>query len=97
MTNENITALEAKGFNRWTKGNMDRLYINARDLGLVCSYYKTGNISAAYFNGELISNSQGARYKAAKTFIDVKTGTVYSDYPTLKEAAEKIMMEVIGE
>ena len=93
MTNERIAALEALGFNRWTKGNYDRLYINAKALGLDCSYYKTGNISGATFNGETISNSQAYRYKAAKTYIDIKTGEVHSDYPTLAEAAEKLAAE----
>lgn len=94
MLNEKIIkALEAKGFNRWTKGNYDRLYINAKELGLECTYYKTGNISSAYFNGEQISNSQGYRYKAAKTYIDVNTGKVRSDYPTLQDSAEHLLNE----
>ena len=80
MLNEaTIKALEEKGFNRWQKGNLDRLYVNATMLGLVCEYYKTGNIKTAYFCEGLISNCQARRMKAAKTFIDVKTGTVYSD------------------
>ena len=32
LTEKRIAALEEKGFNRWTKGNYDRLYINASDL-----------------------------------------------------------------
>ena len=67
MTEQMIAELEAKGFKRWTKGNLDRLYINAAQLGLVCQYYKTGNIRHAEFNGESISNSQGYRYKSALT------------------------------
>jgi len=98
MLNENtIKALENKGFKRWTKGNLDRMYINASQLGLECSYYKTGNISAAYFNGELISNSQGYRYKASKTYIDIKTGRVFSDYTTLKEVAQELLDSVTDE
>lgn len=94
MTQEMIEKLEAKGFKHWMKGNIDRLYINASQLGLVCDYYKTGNIKAAEFNGERISNSQGYRYKASKTFVDVKTGAVHSDIPALQEAAENIIKEV---
>lgn len=97
MTNDQITALESKGFNRWTKGNLDRLYINAGQLGLVCSYYSSGNISYAEFNGEQISNCAARRMKAAKTFIDVKTGKVYSDNSSLKEAAEAILASVCEE
>ena len=91
MLNENrIAELENLGFSRWTKGNLDRMYINAAQLGLVCSYYKTGNISSAEFQGESISNCQARRYKAAKTFIDIKTETVFSDIPALKAAAAEL-------
>ena len=87
LNEQKIAELTEKGFNRWTKGSIDRLYINASQLGLVCTYYKTGNISGAEFNGETISNCQARRYKTAKTFIDIKTGNVHSDIPALKEAA----------
>lgn len=95
MLNETtIKALEEKGFNRWQKGNYDRLYINATTLGLDCSYYKTGNISGATWCDEHISNSMAYRLKAAKTYIDVKTGKLHSDHEWLKEKAEEIMNEV---
>ena len=87
LTESKIAELISKGFSRWTKGNLDRLYINATQLGLVCSYYKTGNIRSAEFNGASISNYRGYKLKAAKTFIDIKTGRVHSDYPELAEAA----------
>ena len=90
LSEERITNLCKKGFNRWTKGNLDRLYINASQLGLICSYYKTGNISSAEFQGESISNSQARRYKAAKTFIDIKTERVHSDCPALEDAARDL-------
>lgn len=90
LNEQKITELTEKGFNRWTKGNLDRLYINASQLGLVCDYYKSGNISSAEFNGERISNCQARRYKAAKTFIDIKTGSVHSDIPALEEAAQML-------
>ena len=96
MTEQQIQNLMAKGFKRWTKGNLDRLYINATQLGLVLTYYKTGNIRTAEFQGDSISNSEGGRMKAAKTFIDVKTGRAYSDNNTLKTAAEELMQKIIG-
>ena len=86
LTQEKIADLESKGFKRWTKGSMDRMYINASQLGLICTFYKTGNISTAEFNGERISNSQARRIRTSKTFVDVNTGKVYSD---MKELAEK--------
>ena len=90
LTENRIAELEKLGFSRWTKGNLDRMYINAAQLGLVCSYYKTGNISSAEFQGESISNCQARRYKAAKTFIDIKTERVFSDQPALKIAAAEL-------
>lgn len=87
---ERIEELEQLGFKRWQKGNMDRLYINAWSLGLECAYYKTGSIKDAWFDGESISNSEGYRMKAAKTYIDVKTGKVYSDNYSLEQAAKKL-------
>lgn len=79
-----IAELEEKGFRRWQKGNFDRLYINAVKLGLECDYYKTGNIRSACFNGEGISNSRARRMSMEKTYIDVKTGRVYSTNDELK-------------
>lgn len=98
MTEEQkIEALEKIGFKRWTKGSFDRLYINAGQLGLVCEYYPTGNIKRAYFQGEGgYSNNEARRMKAAKTFIDVRTWTVYGDNDTMKAAAEKLMSEAIA-
>ena len=94
LTDEKIKELEAKGFKRWSKAGKDRLYINASVLGLVCEYYKTGNIKDAYFKGESISNSEARRMKEAKTFVDIVTGKVYGDNQTLKDAAEALMGEV---
>ena len=92
-----IAALEKKGFNRWTKGNMDRLYINASMLGLELTYYKTGNVSGAWFNGEEISNTRGREYKEAKTYINIETGAVISSVSTLKDAAQELLEKTIAE
>ena len=91
MTEQKIAEMLTKGFKRWTKGNLDRLYINATQLGLVLTYYNTGNIRSAAFNGDPISNSEGRRMKEAKTFIDVKTGIVYSDNHALKNAVQEML------
>ena len=89
-----IKALEGMGFKRWQKGTMDRLYINASALGLVCDYYRTGNISDAHFNGEQISNCEARRMRTSKTFLDVKTWILYSDNDSLKRAAEELITKV---
>lgn len=90
MKPEMITNLEARGFNRWTKGALDRLYINAAQLGLVCQYRSVGSISGATFCGDEISNSEARRMKAAKTFIDLATDTVYSDNAALAHRAAEM-------
>ena len=97
MTREMIKALEARGFKRWAKPGYDRLYVNATVLGLDYDTYRTGNICWATFDGKEISNSQGRRYLAAKTYVDLLHGdAIVSTYDALREAAEKIIKEEIS-
>lgn len=71
----NIEDLEKKGFSRWTKGNMDRLYFSLEKSGaLELDYYKNGNLRAADLEGERISNAEACRLLAVKCFIDLKNG-----------------------
>lgn len=93
MTDTMIAKLEAKGGKRWIKGNMDRMYFNATVLGLELEYYKTGNIRDASFRGMGLSNSMGGRYKAAKTYIDLATGTVHSDFDCLADAVRELIAQ----
>jgi hypothetical protein len=82
LTAEIIAKYEAAGFKRWTKGNMDRLYINASNLGLEVTYYNTGNVRNATWQGERVSNADGRRLLATKFWVDIKTGEshIRSDY-----------------
>ena len=93
LENTMIKRLEEKGFKRWVKGDMDRLYINATDMGLDIGRYKTGNISYAAWDGETISHAEGARLLGAKTYIDVKTGKLHADKDILRERAEQLFAE----
>lgn len=88
---DRIEELEAKGFRRWQKNGMDRMYINASALGLICTYYKTGNISNAVFRGDHISNSEGYRLKGAKTYIDLNGKRIVSDSARLAAAAADLI------
>lgn len=99
ITAETIAKLEAKGFNRWTKGNMDRLYIDAKNYGAEFVYYNSGNIRSAKFQGERISNADGRRLNATKAYIDIATGELHiqTDYyydDEIREAIEAIIAEV---
>lgn len=87
---DRVEEFEELGFKRWQKAGFDRMYISARELGLVCEYYNTGNIYKAWFNGELISNCRARKLKAAKTYIDLKTGKVYSTVGQLGAMAATI-------
>lgn len=78
MTESIIKKFEAKGFTRWTKYDMDRLYINAETLGLEASYYKSGNVSYAEYRGEKISNRRAGDMLCSKIWIDVETGKLCS-------------------
>ena len=85
FTDSTIKAYEEAGFNRWTKGNHDRLYINAEQLGLEVTRYKSGNVKSATWQGERISNADANRLMASKVYIDIKTGelhvtTNFNDY-----------------
>lgn len=93
MKDTMIAKLEAKGGKRWIKGNMDRMYFNATVLGLELEYYKTGNIRDASFRGTGLSNGMGGRYKAAKTYIDLATGTVHSDFDCLADAVRELIAQ----
>jgi hypothetical protein len=86
-----IDELTKMGFNRWTKNGMDRMYINASVLGLICTYRKSGSISCAEFRGEGISNSEGYRLKAAKTYIDLNQNRIVSDSARLAAAAADLI------
>lgn len=95
LSNEVIKALESKGFNRWTKGVADRLYIRPTYLGLELDFYKTGNIRSASINGKDISNTRGRAMREAKCYIDIKTGRCVSYYDEFVEAMQELLSEVM--
>lgn len=97
MSDKMIERLAKKGFNRWTKGNMDRMYINASQLGLACSYHSTGSIKNATFCGDSISNSEARRLKADKCYVDLKTGTITANNSRLSDAAQSLIDEAAAE
>lgn len=97
MSDKMIDKLATKGFNRWTKGNMDRMYINASQLGLACSYHTTGSIKNATFCGDSISNCEARRLKADKCYVDLKTGTITANNSRLSDAAQALIDEASAE
>jgi len=99
MNEKMIAKLETKGFKRWTKGSMDRLYLNAQACGLEVTYYNTGNVKSARFDGEYISNGAGRRMLNQKTYIDLSNDSVHSTYwdDTFAEIAQALMNEAKAE
>ena len=91
-----IEALEKKGFNRWSKGDMDRLYFNIQKSGhMDVDYYKTGNISYASVDGEEISH----RFLAVKCFIDLKNDNrlvIQYGGPEAREVVENVVKKVLA-
>lgn len=85
LSEKQIEELEAKGAKRWTKGTMDRLYFNATSYGIEYDRYKSGNISQSRYidkDGEDhgLSHAACGRILAAKLWVDVADGKLYSKY-----------------
>lgn len=79
LTEEQVKALIAKGFIRWTKYDKDRLYFDLEKAGLMeIDRYKSGRISYSEFQGESISHSFACKLLGVKVWIDVQTGKMYS-------------------
>ena len=79
LTEEQVRALIAKGFIRWTNYDMDRLYFDLEKAGLLeIDRYKSGRISYSEFQGEAISHSLASKLLGVKVWIDVQTGQMYS-------------------
>lgn len=92
-TEKLITALEERGFKHWTKGDKDRMYIDAEKLGLKVQKYGSGAVKHAEWDGEKISNREGASMLHAKTYLDLTDMSVHSDDSDLLAAAEAIIEE----
>lgn len=93
-TEKLITALEERGFKRWTKGDKDRMYVDAEKLGLKVQKYGSGAVKRAEWTGEKISNRAGAAMLHAKTYLDLTDMSVHSDDSELFAAAEAIIEEI---
>lgn len=69
------------GGSRWQRNGMDRVYFNnwAHFAGLELSFYNTGNIAAAAWQGERISNAQAHKLHDSidKLYFDVTDGKLY--------------------
>lgn len=96
----NVEDLEKKGFNRWTKGDMDRLYFNIQKSGhMEVDHYKTGNISYAAIDGEEISHRFAGQILSVKCFIDLKNDNrlvIQHGGPEAREIVENVVKKVLA-
>lgn len=89
LTNEQIKALESKGYNRWTTddGEHDRLYLNI--------YKHAGMFHYGKWNGEEIFPAEQRAIKAIKVWIDVKTREVEADYTRVNRYSAPYKQEMV--
>lgn len=77
-----IDTMIAIGGSRWTKGNLDRVYVNdwATFAGIEVSRYGTGNISSASFDGDPIANGRAGELLGAidKVYFDAADGKLHA-------------------
>ena len=91
MKDREIRLLEAKGAKRWTKGDKDRLYVTAEEIGLTTERYKSGNIRHAEWCGEAISNRKAGYLCATKVWYDLTDDKVHvMAYGPATEYADEI-------
>ena len=77
MDEKDIAKLLEAGGNRWSKYGKDRIYIDVKTLGLEVSYYKTGNVCNATWQGEGISNADARRLLGSKVYVDCADGSLH--------------------
>jgi vacuolar-type H+-ATPase subunit H len=98
ITDATIAKLEAAGFNRWTKGRYDRLYIDAKSYGVEYTYYKSGKVEGGTFGGERFGALEARNFASTKVYIDLTDGTLHIDTRTdfedeIRAAVESIIAE----
>jgi len=75
LSQNTVSALESAGLSHWVKGDMDRIYINAKDL-MDVDFYKSGNVQHAEINGEKISNTKATGLLNSKIYVDANTNEI---------------------
>ena len=92
FSDDEIKALARKGFERWTRGKVDRLYIGAESFGL-----RDRGKGGYELNGERIDYYTGVQLERSRTYVDCLTGIVHSDSAIARECAEGVLAAVLRE
>lgn len=90
LTEQEVTMLEAKGYNRWATadGEKERLYLNI--------YKHEGMLKYGKWNGEEVWPAEQRAIKAIKVWIDVKTGKVCGDYTKVNRYSTAYKQEMVA-
>lgn len=97
MDEKDIAKLIEAGGNRWSKYGKDRIYIDAKTLGLVVDYYKTGNVRHAEWQGETVSNADGRRLLSSKVYVDCTNGVLHVQTDYYNSCDEQMQLENVAE
>lgn len=93
--------LIAKGGRLWEKAGMRRVYFNnlVELYGLTLEFYNTGNISAAWLDGERISNNSARQIVSmlytGKLWYDLTSGR-FESKGLSERAVERITKALLG-
>jgi len=100
MDAKQIKKFEDAGFKRWTKNNMDRLYIDTTKLGLECDFKRDHEPCLGDWQGKRVSNADCRRIYFSKVYVDVRDGSLHvtSDFrPSIgDESVEDAAKKYIG-
>ncbi|WP_196602231.1 hypothetical protein [Pectinatus frisingensis] len=94
LKEQQIKNLESAGFKRWTKGQNDRLYINAFDVIAEDEGFQAQISRSSKFEREI---------EATKVYVDVKTGETvieygfksFSDHKEFKALVDNLVAEIV--
>lgn len=93
---EKIERLSQK-YNRWTKGGYDRIYFNAKKLGLVVKTNRYGNVSEGMIPSDDDRWVSAGAVKAMleeKSYLDINTGELVIGFMTETYFGDAIRAEV---
>lgn len=103
LRDDEIERLDDMGFRRWTKGDMDRLYIDTTKLGLECDFKRDHEPCLGDWQGKRVSNADCRRIYFSKVWVDVEDGSLHvtSDFrpsigdESVEDAARRLVLSVI--
>ncbi len=78
LSKDQVNVLESLGYSHWTRSGHNRLYIDAKKIGLDARIGKSGLIKEAAFNGESIDIHTAAAILNGKYYIDMEDESIHT-------------------